>query len=617
MAHTNSGTGRFYQKFILEISVTHTNSLLPVHAVARSEPMTPPQKNEPSTALCASPILSLLRTGESCRGATRGISLSSVSVDTQRTATSVRRDSDAPSVFGGSEFTSSTQEPEEQISVTQPDEEARQCRKRALQHVATRRTRRNIVQWMENFVEQEGNAEHIASKAVKRFPEHFRGSQKANLQKASRWWKTRKDILKEEGVSNSVNHIQPGVRKQMQTKANSGRGRKRSAWVEWIHPILLEEFDRLRKAGLKFDTKLLVTVARGIISQSDSDFHSSYIDPSDGKKIIEKITTKWIQGFTVRHNIVIRAQTGKLSLSPEKQCFIEKTVAHHLGVVKRGFDTGELNEDFVFNMDETHFVINVDNGKTLGFRGDEDVKYADVVSGGESMTMVVLISGGYKASILTPMMIFKNENRAYPIRGLSDNVPGVVYRSGPRGWMDRELFPQWLRERRVIPKGANGEKSVIFLDNCGGHNPTAEQQAALQEINACLRFLPPNSTDLCQPADSFIISKIKDAWTQGWNEKRMELIANGEFQTKHGSSEGSGKLKNPGKLFFLRLAAQSVRKVNSMRDRDGLTYARKAMIRCGLSKNLNGLWEITQLFPKLQNIIKKYRSHFEGAPVGL
>ena len=97
----------------------------------------------------------------------------------------------------------------------------------------------------------------------------------------------------------------------------------------------------------------------------------------------------------------------------------------------------------------------------------------------------------------------------------------------------------------------------------------------------------------------------------------MELIATGEFQTKHGSSEGSGKLKNPDKLFFLRLAAQSVRKVNSMRDRDGLIYARKAMIRCGLSKNLNGLWETNQLFPKLQDIIKKYRSHFEGAPVVL
>ena len=46
------------------------------------------------------------------------------------------------------------------------------------------------------------------------------------------------------------------------------------------------------------------------------------------------------------------------------------------------------------NVDETHFVINMDNGRSLGFRGDSTVKYADVVAGGESMTLVVRISGG-------------------------------------------------------------------------------------------------------------------------------------------------------------------------------------------------------------------------------
>jgi hypothetical protein len=45
------------------------------------------------------------------------------------------------------------------------------------------------------------------------------------------------------------------------------------------------------------------------------------------------------------------------------------------------------------NIDETHFVVNLDNGHTLGFQGDTSVTYAEVVSGGDSMTMVVRISG--------------------------------------------------------------------------------------------------------------------------------------------------------------------------------------------------------------------------------
>ncbi|KAI9922222.1 hypothetical protein PsorP6_000227 [Peronosclerospora sorghi] len=83
-------------------------------------------------------------------------------------------------------------------------------------------------------------------------------------------------------------------------------------------------------------------------------------------------------------------------------------------------------------MDETHFVINFGNGRTLVFRGDSDVKYADVVSGG-GMTMMVNLTGGPNSQIATPMLIFQNAKRSYPIQGLPDDVPGVTYRAGPKG----------------------------------------------------------------------------------------------------------------------------------------------------------------------------------------
>jgi hypothetical protein len=59
------------------------------------------------------------------------------------------------------------------------------------------------------------------------------------------------------------------------------------------------------------------------------------------------------------------------------------------------------------NIDKTHFVVNLDNGCTLGFRGDTSVKYAEVVSGRDSMTMVVRISGGQRSMIEAPMLILQ------------------------------------------------------------------------------------------------------------------------------------------------------------------------------------------------------------------
>jgi hypothetical protein len=65
----------------------------------------------------------------------------------------------------------------------------------------------------------------------------------------------------------------------------------------------------------------------------------------------------------------------------------------------------------------------------------------------------------------------------------------------------------------------------------------------------------------------------------------------------------------------LKLAAESVRKVNNQRDSNGIFYARKAMIRCGLSLNINGQWQVEQLSPELQEICKTHENHFKGEPV--
>lgn len=44
-------------------------------------------------------------------------------------------------------------------------------------------------------------------------------------------------------------------------------------------------------------------------------------------------------------------------------------------------------------------------------------------------------------------------------------------------------------------------------------------------------------------------------------------------------------------------------------------YLRKEMIRCGMECNLNGVWEIQLIFPKLQDIIHRYKENFIGVYV--
>lgn len=59
---------------------------------------------------------------------------------------------------------------------------------------------------------------------------------------------------------------------------------------------------------------------------------------------------------------------------------------------------------------------------------------------------------------------------------------------------------------------------------------------------------------------------------------------------------GSGKLPNPGKTFYFKLAAAVIREVDISRDENGVSYIRKSMRRCGMDLNFNGRWEVQQLF---------------------
>ena len=127
------------------------------------------------------------------------------------------------------------------------------------------------------------------------------------------------------------------------------------------------------------------------------------------------------------------------------------------------------------------------------------------------MTMVIRISGGRRSMIEALMLIFTNSGSNYPIRGLEDNIPGVCYMTRPKGWMDQVLFAEFFTDPWAFQANIHGCQKLVWIDNCTGHNITPRLTAVLKARHNALKYLPPCSTYLCQPADTFIISKVKDA----------------------------------------------------------------------------------------------------------
>ncbi|RLN11023.1 hypothetical protein BBJ28_00022074 [Nothophytophthora sp. Chile5] len=223
----------------------------------------------------------------------------------------------------------------------------------------------------------------------------------------------------------------------------------------------------------------------------------------------------------------MEALRGPTAVGDEKQLQIEQEVACHLGELKRGFEAGTIDENTTENIDKTHFVIDFDNVSTLEYSGEKKMKYADAVSGGEGMVVVVRISGGSSRYIHPPMTIFTNIHGSYPIRGVVDSVEGGCYRAGPKqgGWIG-VCFANTLQRGELWWRIGGDVRRQYFGGNCSGHLDEDEYYDGLYQLKAQLRFLPANTTDLGQPADSFVIVKTKDVLAHRWNENRLERIEN-------------------------------------------------------------------------------------------
>lgn len=394
-------------------------------------------------------------------------------------------------------------------SVTEPQQLKESTRAHRLHHVLPISTRGQIVKWMCARPQSSGE-KLLVSTTVKQFPYLFKGSASANHMRARRLWRDRDrypaldDTNRHVQQTTSLTRVTTVGLQRTRLKAHIGRERKRSAWVEALRIDVRDEFDRFRRLGVKFNISTLLALAMEQLRNSTNEAYSmNTIDPRSEQELHLKIDRRWIQSFMEQYRIVSRAHTGKHQCSPAKEEELEASVAHHLGTVSGLLSAVKMDENDVENADETHFIINVDNGRTPGFSGDKEVKYADVVSGGEGFTMVVRLTGGRDARIAAPFMIFKNGDRNYPIRGVPDNVPGAAYRTGPKGWMDTTVMPQWLSEPRAITALPH-RRRIMYVDNCSGHTATTDLIQATERINTELRYFPPNATHLIQPCDSFL-----------------------------------------------------------------------------------------------------------------
>ena len=112
------------------------------------------------------------------------------------------------------------------------------------------------------------------------------------------------------------------------------------------------------------------------------------------------------------------------------------------------------------------------------------------------------------------MMISTIASASHLIQVVPSNSGGLCYRRGPKWWIDKRVFRQYLTERRAIRAYIKGREKVVYLNYYGDHLKHEQFVEELVGLKARIDFLPANSIDLCQPVDSFFTAKLNDIWSR-------------------------------------------------------------------------------------------------------
>lgn len=485
-------------------------------------------------------------------------------------------------------------------------------RTRRVQSVSTLSQRKRVTLWMIQEVSETGTSHRIASRAISKFKSIFnQTSSNANRAKARDWWLKRDQLLsylshENEGKTTVSTRLNIGNAVQrLSIKARKGRGRKRKPWVLMLQESLLLEYQRLKKMGVQMSKPILKQVALQLVLDPAIGVTQIEIELTTGKSLVDSISDYFITDFCNQNKLVSRKRTGNLTLSPEATLQLHKEIAYHLGCMKRDYDDCVINECDIENYDETSMCLDMTGGFALEVAGKKRINWSTLSSGRESFSIAMRISGGPKAKIETPFVVFQNVNSSYPINGIPDNTEGVTYRSNPRGYMNQNLFAAYFRNTRIIQPLPDNRIRKIWIDSPRVHNETPNLLQSLQPIRTELKRFMSNATTLSQPLDQYLLRIFKAEWRKRWEMKRAELAISETYTS-------TGRLTNPGKLFFLQLVKDVVTDLNQRRTDRGITLARESLICTGIAPDIDGIWKVSQLTKELQSIVNEHLDNFNG-----
>lgn len=218
------------------------------------------------------------------------------------------------------------------------------------------------------------------------------------------------------------------------------------------------------------------------------------------------VTHGWWERFCARHPKVSLRSASVLSHSRAMGACPE-ALNEYFDVYEYTLKKYNLEDKpgSLFNMDETGMPLDPKSWKVVVPKG---MKNPSLITSGSKakVTVVGCISA---AGVPIPPMVVWDRKTLHP-EMTRDEIPGTFYGLTSNGWMDMDLFENWLA-LHFLRYAPPTRPLLLLMDGHSSHySPAAVRFAAEHEV--ILLTLPPNTTHVTQPLDKGCFGPLKVAW---------------------------------------------------------------------------------------------------------
>nr|CAH7753508.1 unnamed protein product [Callosobruchus chinensis] len=227
---------------------------------------------------------------------------------------------------------------------------------------------------------------------------------------------------------------------------------------------------------------------------------------------------KWLKSFMSRHPQLSFRNPQGISAARVKG-FTKENCQAFFTLLESVLPKISYNPAAIYNLDETGITtVQHEHTKVISLKGKRQVAALTASERGALITMVTCMNA--VGRFIPPMLIFPRKNMKPEL--LNGTPPGTVARCHPSGWIQQEIFTDWLRHFIEHVKPSESSQVVLILDGHYSHSRNIDVINIGRENFIHIVCLPPHSTHKLQPLDVAFMSPFKtyyaieiETWLKG------------------------------------------------------------------------------------------------------